>query len=89
MSWSPLKNCSFANFGHPVSKSWLRPCSELCYFFPVLGGVNGEDDDAHIVVEEYLSEDESNKEKDDSEDEETEEHVTKVTSSKSVEINGG
>ena len=29
--WSPLtngvpQNFAIANFGHPVSKSWLRPC---------------------------------------------------------------
>ena len=31
ISWSPLKNrmpknVRIANFGHPVSESWLRPC---------------------------------------------------------------
>ena len=48
--WSPLKiwtpqNLTIANFRHPVSKSWLRPCSgdlfeqchlnmsHLCFFF--------------------------------------------------------
>ena len=27
--WMPKKN-SFANFRHPVPKSWLRPCSSYC-----------------------------------------------------------
>ena len=24
--WTPKNLTDFANFGHPVSKSWLRPC---------------------------------------------------------------
>ena len=42
--WSPLKNripqnFAIANFGHPVSKSWLRPCVTvglIGYFVPLM-----------------------------------------------------
>ena len=33
--WSPLKDITIANFGHPVSKSWLRPwlTANLCHAY--------------------------------------------------------